>query len=239
MQQLVALGYAPEEAQGLPADLADVIVECGIQRPSGPLPAEWLATAVAAAEEEEEAEAEAEEEYVRLFPAAARRRPSSSSWQSGRDRDRGGASSLPTGRRARRQVVPAAAEQRRSRRRVARAAYDDDDEEDDVDDDDMLGGEEGLDAEERAYRRGLQAPVYRRGLDGEGEDDFGPTFTEQEPGLLPLLLEQVTAQIRASPVLRPLLREARFKSLLSKEADLRCVPAAASAAAAAAAAWLS
>lgn len=208
-RKLLALGYSEEEARGLPGDIASVIVESGIRRPEGPLPPEWLSEECGAA-----VDAGEEEEYERPPPRPRRR--------------------AAGGRRS--QDVPAAASSSPSparRRRGGRssgggsrrAAYRQEEEKDVVDDDPLLEeDEEGLDEEERAYRRGLQAPIYRpRAGFEDDDDDFGPTFAEQEPGLLPLLLDQVTAQIRANPVLRPLLREDRFKYLLSQEADLRCV----------------
>jgi hypothetical protein len=218
-QRLLTLGYSLEEAQGLALDIASVIVESGIRRPSGPLPAEWLAEEEQeekAAEEgapieEEEEEEEGEEEYEP--------RPRQRAGGGSRRRARDVVPPMPPASTAASRRPRGVAERRRRQGRGTAAAYDEEDD-DSLEEED----EEGVDEEERAYRRGLQAPIYKRpGMEEEEDDDFGPTFTEQEPGLLPILLDQVTAKMRASPLLRPLLREERFKYLLSQEADLRCV----------------
>ncbi len=210
-QRLLTLGYSQEEARGLPQDVASVIVESGIRRPAGPLPAEWLAEDMDVDGDEDGGEAAgAVEEYEAPPP---RQRAAAG----GRGR---GVPPVPVASSRRRRGL---GEERRRRARRA-AAYDTEGFDDDDDEEEDEEDEASLDEEERAYRQGLQAPIYkpRPGLEDE-DDDFGPTFTEQEPGLLPLLLDQVTAKMRASPVLRPLLREDRFKYLLSQEADLRCV----------------
>ena len=218
-RKLLALGYSEEEARGLPGDIASVIVESGIHRPEGPLPPEWLSEEGGTPVDGEGGYGEGEEEEYERPPPRPRRRAAGG--RRGQDVP-AAASSSPSPARRRRGGRSSGGSRRAAYRREEE---DEEAEVDGVDDDPFLEeDEEGLDEEERAYRRGLQAPIYRpRPGFEDDDDDFGPTFTEQEPGLLPLLLDQVTAQIRANPVLRPLLREDRFKYLLSQEADLRCV----------------
>lgn len=186
----------------LPTDVASILVENKIPRPSGgELPAEWMVEELEDGVLSDEEEAEEEEgEYDGGYEE---------------DEEEDG---MPRPSRASTVII----QKKRSARR--RNSYEDDEEEED---DDEENDDETED--DRAYRLGLSAPIYKREREraaAEGypyfdDDDFGPTFTEQEPGLLPILVDKLAERVRRTPLLRPLLREDRFKYLLSQEADLR------------------
>jgi hypothetical protein len=107
---------------------------------------------------------------------------------------------------------------RRAPRR--REVYYEDEEEDDMGDEweeEELLGQRGS-AQGRGRRRG--APLARRG-GFEDDDGFGPTFDEEEPGFFPLAVRSLSHAVQQVGLFRPLLREPRFKNLLSREADFR------------------
>ncbi len=196
---LLALGYTAEEAAQLPEDVARILVENSIPRPSGALPWEWLA-----ADGDEQMAAEEEEEAV-----ASRGK-------------RHGARKEPAYPYQAPPVRPAPRGSKRAQRRQQAATYKKVYEVEAEMEDDLGPEDEDEDETEKAYRLGLQAPVYRRGYTAADDyEDFGPTFTEQEPGLLPLLVDKLAERVRGSTLLRPFLREDRFKYLLGQEADLR------------------
>lgn len=97
--------------------------------------------------------------------------------------------------------------------------YEDEDEGDmdeEWDEEELLG--QGRSAQGRGRRRG--APLARR-RGFEDDDGFGPTFDEEEPGFFPLAVRSLSHAVQQVGLFRPLLREPRFKNLLSREADFR------------------
>lgn len=228
LKPLVDLGYSQEEATELPEDIASIIVESGIRRPEGKLPKEWLTSdtdiephkdaadreehdtwAEEALEEEETQRRERDDEESSGWAGAPGKRPGKATKE------------VRSVRSAESRNVPTSASfiagggvqgRRREGQYKKRTR-------------ESAGGSESVAGRENVgheYRVGFGRRSQREERDDDREfEDFDPTFAEQEPGLLPLLLDLVAERVRGSRLLRPLLRESKFKYLLSQEADLR------------------
>jgi len=217
LRPLVELGYSRQEAVQLPEDIAGIIVEDQITRPVGALPREWLAVDVDA----DVAVTVGEDMDFKLAQkgssSAKGREKKILQQRFSRYAPPPSRPSTPSSKRAQRKR-----DATQYKKVYEQEALMDDDLGwgDEVEEEDNEDEEDEEDEMEREYRKGLRANVYRQ--EGVSDyEDFGPTFPEQEPGLLPLLVDKVAERVRDSALLRPLLTERTFTSLLSQEADLR------------------